>query len=64
MATDPITTTYSQAGKWIFGIGCGLITVVIRNFTSIPEGIMYAILLMNLLSVPIQSIIQKIKYRT
>ena len=64
MATDPITTTYSQAGKWIFGIGCGLITVVIRNFTSIPEGIMYAILLMNLLSVPIQSIILKIKYRT
>ncbi len=63
MATDPITTTYSQAGKWIFGIGCGLITVVIRNFTSIPEGIMYAILLMNLLSVPIQSIILKIKYR-
>ncbi len=64
MATDPITTTYSQTGKWIFGIGCGLITVVIRNFTSIPEGIMYAILLMNLLSVPIQSIILKLKYRT
>jgi Na+-transporting NADH:ubiquinone oxidoreductase subunit B/electron transport complex protein RnfD len=63
MATDPITTTYSQTGKWIFGIGCGLITVVIRNFTPIPEGIMYAILLMNLLSVPIQSIILKIKYR-
>ena len=64
MATDPITTTYNQAGKWIFGIGCGLITVVIRNFTPIPEGIMYAILLMNLLSVPIQSIILKMKYRT
>ncbi|MCP4266470.1 MAG: RnfABCDGE type electron transport complex subunit D [Candidatus Brocadiaceae bacterium] len=63
MATDPITTTYSQTGKWIFGIGCGLITVIIRSFTPIPEGIMYAILLMNLLAVPIQSIILKIKYR-
>ncbi len=63
MATDPITTTYSQIGKWVFGIGCGLLTVVIRSFTPIPEGIMYAILLMNLLAVPIQSIILKIKYR-
>ena len=63
MATDPITTTYSQIGKWIFGIGCGLITVVIRSFTPIPEGIMYAILLMNLIGIPIQSLILKIKYR-
>ncbi len=63
MATDPITTTYSQIGKWIFGIGCGVLTVIIRNFTPIPEGIMYAILLMNLLAVPIQTIIQKVKYR-
>ncbi len=63
MATDPITTTYSQIGKLIFGIGCGVLTVIIRGFTPMPEGIMYAILLMNLLAVPIQSIIQKIKYR-
>ena len=63
MATDPITTTYTQIGKWIFSIGCGFITVVIRNFTPIPEGVMYAILFMNLVGVPIQSIILKIKYR-
>jgi Na+-transporting NADH:ubiquinone oxidoreductase subunit B/electron transport complex protein RnfD len=64
MATDPITTTYSQIGKWIFSIGCGLLTVVLRNFTSMPEGVMYAILFMNLVGVPIQSIVLKIKYRT
>ena len=63
MATDPITTTYSQIGKWIFSIGCGLLTVVLRNFTSMPEGVMYAILFMNLVGVPIQSIVLKIKYR-
>ncbi len=63
MATDPITTTYSQIGKWIFSIGCGFLTVVLRNFTPIPEGVMYAILLMNLVGVPIQSIVLKIKYR-
>jgi Na+-transporting NADH:ubiquinone oxidoreductase subunit B/electron transport complex protein RnfD len=63
MATDPVTTTYSQAGKWVFSIGCGFLTVVIRNFTPVPEGVMYAILFMNLVGVPIQSIILKIKYR-
>ena len=63
MATDPVTTTYSQAGKWVFSIGCGFFTVLIRNFTPVPEGVMYAILLMNLVGIPIQSIILKIKYR-
>lgn len=63
MATDPITATYNQTAKWIFGAGCGLITVLIRNFTTLPEGVMYSILLMNLLAIPIQSLMVKIRYR-
>ncbi|MEP9410096.1 MAG: RnfABCDGE type electron transport complex subunit D [Candidatus Brocadia sp.] len=63
MATDPITTTYNQTAKWIFGAGCGLITVLIRNFTTLPEGVMYSILLMNLIAIPIQSLMVKIRYR-
>lgn len=63
MATDPITTTYNQTAKWIFGAGCGFITVLIRDFTTLPEGVMYAILLMNLLAIPIQSLMVKIRYR-
>jgi len=63
MATDPITTTYNQTAKWIYGAGCGFITVLIRDFTSLPEGVMYSILLMNLLAIPIQSLMVKIKYR-
>ncbi|MFN3532059.1 MAG: RnfABCDGE type electron transport complex subunit D [Candidatus Brocadia sp.] len=63
MATDPITATYSQTAKWVFGAGCGFITVLIRNFTALPEGVMYSILLMNLLAVPIQSLMVKIRYR-
>jgi len=63
MATDPITTTYNQSAKWAYGIGCGLITVLIRNYTALSEGVMYAILLMNLLAIPIQTIAVKIKYR-
>jgi Na+-transporting NADH:ubiquinone oxidoreductase subunit B/electron transport complex protein RnfD len=64
MATDPITATYNQTAKWIYGAGCGFITILIRNFTTLPEGVMYSILLMNLLAVPIQSFMVKIKYRT
>lgn len=64
MATDPITTTYSQKSKWIYGAGCGFITVLLRDFTTLSEGAMYAILLMNLLAVPIQSLVVKMRYRT
>ena len=64
MATDPITATYNQTAKYIYGIGCGFITVLIRDFTTLPEGVMYSILLMNLLAIPIQSLMVKIKYRS
>lgn len=49
MATDYTTTPITRLGKLIFGIGCGLITFVIRKFAASPEGVSYAILLMNIL---------------
>lgn len=50
MATDYATTPIFTKGKIVFGIGCGIITFVIRNFTKSPEGVSYAILLMNILT--------------
>lgn len=50
MATDYATTPLSTWGKLIFGIGCGFITIVIRLFASLPEGVSYSILLMNILT--------------
>lgn len=50
MATDYATTPVTAKGKLIFGIGCGLITFIIRNFGSYPEGVSFSILLMNLLT--------------
>ena len=47
MATDPVTSPLSPAATWLFGIGIGLLVVLIRNFGGLPEGVMYAILLMN-----------------
>jgi len=50
MATDPVTSPVTKTGRWVFGIGCGVFTIIIRTWSGLPEGVMYAILLMNGLS--------------
>jgi electron transport complex protein RnfD len=50
MATDYVTAPVTTRGRLIFGLGCGLITVLIRYFGGFPEGVNYAILLMNMLT--------------
>jgi len=47
MATDYVTSPITKLGQIVFGIGCGVITVVIRYFGGYPEGVSYAILVMN-----------------
>lgn len=47
MATDPVTSPFTIKGCWIFGAGIGALVVLIRIFGGLPEGVMYAILLMN-----------------
>lgn len=47
MATDPVSSPITQRGCWIFGAGIGVLVIVIRVFGGLPEGVMYAILLMN-----------------
>jgi len=50
MATDYSTTPLTAKGKLVFGLGCGLLTFAIREFASMPEGVSYSILLMNILT--------------
>ena len=50
MATDYTTSPPTPAGKLIFGLGCGLITVLIRVWGNFPEGVSFSILLMNILN--------------
>ncbi len=50
MATDYATTPSTKWGKIIFGIGCGLITILIRFWGNLPEGVSFSILLMNILT--------------
>ena len=47
MATDYVTSPLTKLGQIVYGIGCGVITVVIRYFGGYPEGVSYAILIMN-----------------
>jgi len=47
MATDWVTSPVTRKGRWIFGIGCGVITIIIRIWGGYPEGVSYSILLMN-----------------
>ena len=49
MATDPVTAPVTNRGRWIFGLGTGVLVVVIRTWGGLPEGVMYAILFMNAL---------------
>lgn len=50
MATDYATTPSTTWGRVIFGVGCGLITVLIRVWGNYPEGVSFSILLMNILT--------------
>ena len=50
MATDYVTTPTTETGKLVFGIGCGIFTVIIRLWASYPEGVSFSILLMNILT--------------
>ena len=49
MATDYVTSPVTPKGQIIFGVGCGLLTVFIRYFGGLPEGVSYSILIMNTL---------------
>jgi electron transport complex protein RnfD len=52
MATDPVSAPVTPAGMWLFGLLIGVMTIIIRLFGGLPEGIMYAILFANA-SVPL-----------
>ena len=59
MATDYVTSPTTTSGKVIFAIGCGAITAFIRIFGSIPEGVSYSIIIMNILTPHINTLTRK-----
>ncbi len=64
MATDYSTTPFTPKGQMIFGLGCGIITVLIRIWGGYPEGVSYSILLMNIATPLIDRICAPRRYGT
>ena len=50
MASDLVTTPLVRKGRLVFGIGCGVLTFIIRHYGSLPEGVSLAIIFMNILT--------------
>ena len=62
MATDYVTSPLLPKGKIVFGIGCGIMTMVIRLWGQYPEGVSFSILLMNCVTPLINDFFQKRMY--
>ncbi len=59
VATDPVTAPLNKNGKIIYAVGIGLITVLIRNMAAFPEGIIFAVIIMNAVAPLIDHYLQK-----
>ena len=59
MATDPVSASQTQGGRWIYGALVGFLTVLIRTFSIWPEGTMFAILLGNTFAPIVDWLIRK-----
>jgi len=62
MATDPVTCPFTRAGKWIGGVILGFLVILIRSFSGYVEGVMFAIVLLNVFTPLIDRIVLDIKY--
>ena len=62
MATDMATSPVTPRGMWVYGALIGLLTVVIRYYSGLPEGVMYAILIANAASPLIEKITQPVPF--
>jgi len=60
IATDPVTAPLTRRGMWIFGLGVGLLTMLIRIVGGYPEGVMFSILLMNAITPLIDRLCKRI----
>ena len=47
IATDPVTAANTPRGRWVYGAGIGALTLLIRSYGNYPDGIAFAVLLMN-----------------
>jgi len=63
MATDPVTSPLTRTGKYIFGFGCGAVTLLIRTLSGYVEGVMFSIVFMNAFVPLIDHLVLGVRYR-
>ena len=63
MATDPVTSPFTKAGKLVYGVLLGLLTVLIRIFSGYVEGVMFSIVIMNAAAPLIDHVVLSVKYK-
>jgi len=63
MANDPVTSPFTFTGRWIYGVMLGVLTVLIRALSGLPESVMFAVLLMNAATPLLDSLVVNSVYR-
>ncbi|MHC5054608.1 MAG: RnfABCDGE type electron transport complex subunit D [Planctomycetota bacterium] len=63
MATDPVTSPVTNAGKWVYGIIIGSVALLIRHLTGYVEGVMFAILLGNIVAPVLDEVVIRLRLR-
>jgi len=63
MVTDPVSSPITNCGKWVYGIFIGIIVMLIRNFTGYVEGMLFAILLGNIIAPLLDEIVFNVRIR-
>lgn len=63
MATDPVTAPLTRMSRWVYGFGIGALALFLRNFSNYNEGMMFAILIMNLLAPLLDSVMIQFVYK-
>ncbi len=63
MATDPVTSPFTQTASWIYGILLGVITLCIRGFSGYVEGVMFAIVFMNIFAPLLDQLVLSVRYK-
>jgi Na(+)-translocating NADH:ubiquinone oxidoreductase B subunit len=63
MATDPVSSPMLPRAKYVYGIMIGILTVLIRHVSGYPEGVMFAILIMNMFAPILDYIFRRVRYR-
>jgi Na+-translocating ferredoxin:NAD+ oxidoreductase RnfD subunit len=63
MATDPVSGPAQHTARWIYGIGIGAVTVLIRSYSGYPEGMMFAVLCMNMFAPILDHVVLTTKWK-